>query len=95
MAVGATMNSECTCGAWALRIDREPWFQERAITYNCPEHGVVTIDDRQAGESEILMLTSPYAREDRETSQIALHMSRMFAYPDGWEGDAYLYHIDV
>jgi len=40
------MNGECTCSAWALRIDAEPWFHQRAITYNCPAHGTVTIDDR-------------------------------------------------
>lgn len=40
------MNGECICAAWALRIDAEPWFHERAITYTCPAHGAVTIDDR-------------------------------------------------
>jgi len=56
---------------------------------------LIKVDDRQPGESEILMLSSPYAREDRETKQIALHMSRMFPFPDGWMGDAYLYRINV
>jgi hypothetical protein len=56
---------------------------------------LIKVDDRQPGESEILTLSSPYAREDRQTKQIALHMTRMFAFPDGWVGDAYLYHIDV
>jgi hypothetical protein len=56
---------------------------------------IIKVDDREAGESEILMLSSPYAREDRETKQIALHMTRVFAFPDGWLGDAFLYRIDV
>ncbi|MDR3677932.1 MAG: sialidase family protein [Acidobacteriota bacterium] len=56
---------------------------------------LIKVDDRQPGESEILMLSSPYAREDRETKQIALHMTRVFAFPDGWLGDASLYRIDV
>jgi hypothetical protein len=56
---------------------------------------LIKVDDRQPGESEILMLSSPYAREDRETKQIALHMTRIFAFPDGWVGDASLYRIEV
>jgi hypothetical protein len=56
---------------------------------------VRTVDDRQPGESEILTLSNFYAREDRETRNIALHMTRMFAFPDGWVGDAMLYHIPV
>ncbi len=59
------------------------------------QDSLIKIDDRQPGESEILMLTSPYAREDRETKQIVLHMSRTFAFPDGWMGDAFIYRIDV
>ncbi len=59
------------------------------------QESLIKIDDRQPGESEILMLTSPYAREDRETKQIVLHMSRTFAFPDGWLGDAFVYRIDV
>jgi hypothetical protein len=54
-----------------------------------------TIDDRQPGESEILTLSNFYAREDRETGGIALHMTRLFAHADGWEGDAMLYRIPV
>ena len=56
---------------------------------------LIVVDDRQPGESEILMLSNFYAREDRETHQIAVHMTRMFAFKDGWVGDAYLYRIDV
>jgi len=40
------MNGECVCTVWALRIDAEPWLRERAITFTCPVHEAVTIDDR-------------------------------------------------
>ena len=56
---------------------------------------LILVDDRQPGDDEILMLSNFYAREDRETRQIALHMTRMFAFKDGWVGNAYLYRIDV
>ncbi|MBI4906810.1 MAG: exo-alpha-sialidase [Acidobacteria bacterium] len=53
------------------------------------------VDDRQPGESEILMLSNFYAREDREKHDVVLHMTRLFAFPEGWEGDAMQYHIPV
>jgi hypothetical protein len=56
---------------------------------------LIMVDDRQPGDDEILALSNFYAREDRETRQIALHMTRMFTFKDGWVGDAYLYRIDV
>jgi hypothetical protein len=56
---------------------------------------LILVDDRQPGEDEGLMLSNFYAREDRETRQIALHMTRMFAFKDGWVGDAFLYRIEV
>jgi hypothetical protein len=56
---------------------------------------LILVDDRQPGEDEILTLSNFYAREDRETRQIALHMTRMFTFKDGWVGDAYLYRIEV
>ena len=56
---------------------------------------LMVVDDRQPGDDEILALSNFYAREDRETRQIALHMTRMFTFKDGWVGDAYLYRIDV
>lgn len=56
---------------------------------------LVLVDDRQPGEDEILMLYSLYCREDRETGQIAVHMSRVFALKDGWIGDAMLYRIST
>ncbi|MBI3678910.1 MAG: exo-alpha-sialidase [Acidobacteria bacterium] len=53
------------------------------------------VDDRQPGESDILTLSNFYAREDRETREIVLHMTRLFALPDGWEGDAMIYRIQI
>jgi hypothetical protein len=54
---------------------------------------VAGIDDREEGEDEILMIYPPYAREDRRTGDIVIHMSRIFAFPDGWKGDALIYRI--
>jgi hypothetical protein len=56
---------------------------------------VRTVDTRQPGEHEILSLSNFYAREDRVTRNVALHMTRLFAHNDGWEGDAMLYQIEV
>lgn len=56
---------------------------------------VRTVDDRQPGENEILSLSNFYAREERGTKRVALHMTRLFALNDGWEGDAMLYRITV
>ena len=53
------------------------------------------IDDRGPGEDEILTLSNFYAREDRETGEVVLHMTRLFAFPDGWMGDALIYRIPV
>jgi hypothetical protein len=53
------------------------------------------IDDRQSGEDEVLMLSNFYAREDRETQEIVLHMSRLFPLTGGWKGDAFDYRIRV
>jgi hypothetical protein len=54
-----------------------------------------TVDDRRPDEDEILTLSNFYAREDRETKEIVVHMTRLFAFHDGWEGDALLYRIPV
>ncbi|MBY0504194.1 MAG: glycoside hydrolase [Bryobacteraceae bacterium] len=53
------------------------------------------IDDRQPGEDEALMLSNFYAREDRVTREIVLHMSRLFPLASGWAGDAFDYRIRV
>jgi hypothetical protein len=56
---------------------------------------VRTVDDLERGENPQLTLSNFYAREDRQTRGICLHMTRLFALADGWEGDAMLYRIAV
>jgi hypothetical protein len=53
------------------------------------------VDGLRPGENDQLTLSNFYAREDRETREICLHMTRLFALPDGWEGDAMIYRIPV
>lgn len=53
------------------------------------------VDDLQPGEDPLLTLSNFYAREDRRTREICVHMTRLFALPGGWEGDAMLYRIPV
>lgn len=54
------------------------------------------VDDLHPGEDPILSLSNFYAREDRQTGDIDLHMSRLFAASGKpWAGDAYLYRIPV
>jgi hypothetical protein len=53
------------------------------------------VDTLQPGEDPLLTLSNFYAREDRRTGEIAVHMSRMVAHPNEWAGDAYLYRIPV
>jgi len=61
---------------------------------------VSALDDRQPGENERLTLSNFYVREDRDTGDLLLHMTRLFAKaptaskPD-WTADALLYRIDV
>jgi hypothetical protein len=54
-----------------------------------------TIDTRQPGDAENLMLSNFYAREDRSSREICLHLTRLFPHPGGWEGDAFLYRVAV
>jgi hypothetical protein len=54
-----------------------------------------TIDTLQPGEDPLLTLSNFYAREDRISGEVCIHMTRLFAKPDGWEGDAMLYRIAV
>jgi hypothetical protein len=49
----------------------------------------------QPGEDPILSLSNFYARVDRRTQEIAVHMTRLFARSEEWAGDAYLYRIAV
>ncbi len=54
---------------------------------------VRTVDDKAPEDDPLLTLSNFYAREDRQTKGIAIHMTRLFALPTGWEGDAMLYKL--
>jgi hypothetical protein len=56
---------------------------------------VHAIDTLQLGEDPVLSLSNFYAREDRRTREIVVHMTRLFARPGEWQGDAYLYRMPV
>jgi hypothetical protein len=53
------------------------------------------VDTLLPGEDPVLSLSNFYARENRRTGEICVHMTRLFAKPKAWEGDAMLYSIDV
>lgn len=54
---------------------------------------VRVIDDRAPDDDPLLTLSNFFAREDRESGGIALHMTRLVAAPTGWRGDALIYRI--
>jgi hypothetical protein len=56
---------------------------------------VTVIDDRRDGESDQLTLSNFYAREDRETGDLLLHMPRLFAREtdEGFSADLLLQRI--
>jgi hypothetical protein len=60
---------------------------------------VTSIDDRGPGDGELLALSNFFAREDRETHEIVLHMSRQGAKSTAkkadFSADAFLYRIKV
>ena len=61
---------------------------------------LAVIDDKQPDDSPRLFLSNFYAREDRESGMIHLHLSRLLAKspvsgPPDFSGDAYLYRIAV
>lgn len=56
---------------------------------------VRTIDTLQKGEDPVLSLSNFFAREDRQTKEICVHMTRLFARDKAWEGDAMLYRIPI
>ena len=68
-------------------VDRRSGLLKRA--------SVRTIDNLQEGEDPVLSLSNFYAREDRRTRDIAVHMTRLFARAGGWAGDAFLYGVPV
>jgi len=60
---------------------------------------VSQIDTRQTSDSHLLTLSNFFVREDRETNEIVLHMTRSFADSVGeelnWTANADLYRITV
>ena len=62
---------------------------------------VANIDDRQSNESPYLTLSNFYAREERGSGHLLLHMTRLFAQnfrEDGntdWTADSLLYRIET
>lgn len=54
---------------------------------------VTMIDTLRPGDDATLSLSNFYAREDRQTHEIYLHMTRLFTPAVGWRGDAMLYRI--
>lgn len=62
---------------------------------------LAVLDDRRPGENERLTLSNFLVREDLETPDLLLHMTRLFARPDlpggqpDWTADALLYRIRV
>jgi len=56
---------------------------------------VRTVDTLQAGEDPVLSLSNFFAREDRQTGEIAIHMTRLFAGSGPWAGDSFLYRAPV
>lgn len=63
------------------------------------QKSVRVVDDRGPDDGELLALSSPSSREDRETGDIVLTMARWGARSVGqeynWTSDAYLYRIPV
>ncbi len=61
---------------------------------------VCVIDERKEGDSPLLALSNFSAREDRETGEIVVNLSRLFerSPPEpqrDWTSDAYLYRVRV
>jgi hypothetical protein len=63
---------------------------------------VRVVDDKAPHESTLLALSSPSSREDRETGEIVVNMTRWGANSAGngrndynWTANAYLYRIPV
>jgi hypothetical protein len=56
---------------------------------------VRSVDTLRPGEDPVLSLSNFYAREDRETGAIAVHVTRLYAGSGPWSGDAYVYDVPV
>jgi hypothetical protein len=60
------------------------------------EETVTVIDDRKPEDGEFLTLSNFYAREDRETGHLKLHLLRWSTGgARGYQGDCMLYEIAV
>lgn len=68
-------------------VDRQTGLLQRA--------SVQTVDTLQAGEDPVLSLSNFHAREDRRSGEVVVHMTRLFARPQLWAGDAYLYRVRI
>jgi hypothetical protein len=53
------------------------------------------IDTLQPGEAPTMSLSNFFAREDRRTRAVVVHMTRLFAGSGPWSGDALVYHVRV
>ena len=56
---------------------------------------VQTVDTLQPGEDPVLSLSNFHAREDRRSREVVVHMTRLFARPQLWAGDAHLYRVRI
>lgn len=56
---------------------------------------IQVLDTRQPNEDPNMTLSNFFAREDRPSRGIAVHMTRLFARAGDWAGDAYLYLVRV
>ena len=65
---------------WIGEVDRGPGLLIRGRT--------TILDDLAPGEDPVLSLSNFYAREDRQTREICIHMTRLFALEKAWRGDA-------
>lgn len=63
------------------------------------ERSLRVVDDRRPGDGPDLSLSNFSAREDRNTGEIVLHLTRLFARSQGevrdWTADAEIYRIPV
>ncbi len=71
------------------------------ITGRLLRRSVWAVDDREPDESPFLTLSNFFAREDRETGHMLIHMTRLFArdFRKGgsidWTADSLLYRIEL
>jgi hypothetical protein len=59
------------------------------------KESIRTVDTRQPEDDPLLTLSNFYAREDRVTREIVIHLTRLFALQNGWQGDAFAYRVPL